>query len=1315
MTAPLLVEAARAVAQSPYVGLVPYTEADQAFFFGRARDTDLLVDNVIAFPITIMYGPSGVGKSSLVSAGVIPALIGRAQPVGDGATGDRIAPVAMRAWRDDPRSGLALALTQAARASRHVDAPPPLHDPLWRHVVHWSLASEGDLCVVLDQFEEYFLYHDDPDDPFIRELARAVGHPEARAHYLIAVREDSLAKLDRLQEYIPNLFDNVYRLEHLRADEARAAIVGPIDEYNRRVDPAYCKSIEPALVDAVLSQVRAGQVQIGSAGEGQVRRSAYRDEIETAHLQLVMTRLWDSEAALGSSALRLGTLLALGGADRIVRSHLGTSMAALSEHDRDLAARVFRQLVTPSGTKIAHRVDDLAAYAQVPSSDLSPVLERLSAGDLRILRPIDPSDDQPDAPRYEIFHDALGAAVLEWGAQRDRESAEREAEAEIATARSATRRARRRLLAVAIVALLLVGLLAATVVQSLRSSQEASRRRSEQLASQALAQVESDPTTAARSALAAWEERHTTRAEEALRLVAPQVYIRRAFSAHANTVTDAEFSPDGTTILTTSDDGTARLWDADTGEAQTTLSDHADSVFDGQFSDDGLLVMTASTDQTIRLWEADTGRSIGVFGPRAGPIVEASLSPDASRIASVHEDGTVLLWDVATGGTIGDPIATDDASITAVAFAPVGAMLATGDDRGSVELWSSDTGESLGESLDEACDFDVECAITDVAFNSTGDTVAIGNDIADLFIWRWDDRQGDTKPVNLWAEPVGYGPLYGVQFTPDDTHVIAVTDKQGVLFPLPTEAVPEPIPIALAGHDDWANDIVASGDGSTVVTVSADGSGMVRDGQTGALLHELRGHRGAVSAVDVTDDGQILTAGGDGTVRLWQSPSTIVFHGHTDWVLDAVATPNGQEVVTAGSDGTVRVWSVSDAAEVARLEDAEEQLGRVNRLAVSADGRYIAAGDSWGTVRVWDRSNPAAPLHRWSHNVSIFDLEFDPTGSALVIGSVDGSANIWRWDSDEPLTTLAAAGPARSGVVVAWSRTDPTLVATGTSDGAVRLWDTETSEQIDELTGHAGQISDLAIAADGRRIASASSDGTARIWAISPASTEHVLRAHEGPVTSVAFNEDGTAIVTGDSDGTVGVWDTSTGDYQALWRTHDNYVNSVAYLPDGRVLSAGDDRVARLYECVGCRDIDRVVDDLRERIDGVDARADRSDQDTTAVIVPPGTCLPSDAREQFTMVDPVACDQPHGYEVFGNLTLTHPIDADEPPDLYDRAVALCTDRFLDEYLGSGSNSYDVEAFIPTPEAWSLGSRSVTCVLVHEDGDTTGSAQAGRDD
>lgn len=390
--------------RSPYQGLMPYGEEDAAFFFGREKEARLIIANLFASPLTLLYGASGVGKSSVLRAGVANQLRGR----------EDVLAVVFNAWQTDPLVDLKAAVARAAHRAHGSPVSLDAAATLDEYLAECAEKLGRRLMIILDQFEEYFLYHAQ-DDTFASEFPRAVMKTDSPVSFLISLREDSLASLDRFEGRIPTLFDNYLRVEHLNSVAARAAIEKPVEHYNSLHGASGdAVRIEPELVSEVLKQVEAGKVVLGDAGRGAVRESNAESQIETPYLQLVMLRLWNEETNAGSKVLRLQTLDALGGAKRIVRTHLDAAMGALPTGEQSVAASIFHYLVTPSGTKIAHTARDLAEYAQLPQEKITQVLEDLSGGDVRILRSVDPPPDQPSTPRYEIFHDVLASAVLDW-------------------------------------------------------------------------------------------------------------------------------------------------------------------------------------------------------------------------------------------------------------------------------------------------------------------------------------------------------------------------------------------------------------------------------------------------------------------------------------------------------------------------------------------------------------------------------------------------------------------------------------------------------------------------------------------------------------------------------------------------------------------------------------------------------------------------------------------------------------------------------------------------------------------------------------
>jgi hypothetical protein len=487
--APLPAPAGRAAARTmPYQGLQPYAERDALFFFGRESERTILAANLLAAKLTLVYGESGVGKSSVLRAGVVHQL--RQQLGGRLAAGTpRLLVVYLNQWAGDPVARLLERVgEEVARVVGEAGAEAPPSAGLTEALAAWTARWNLDLLVILDQFEEYFLYHPDEDGPgsFAAELSLAVDRSDLPVNFLLAVREDALAKLDRFKGRIPNLFENYVRIRHLRASRAEAAVVEPLRRLSELSPGEEPWTAEPELVRRVLEGVQVGKVVLAVVGRGVAAGTAELPApdppIETPYLQMVLTRLWAREVEEGSRRLRLRTLEALGGPQRIVRTHLDEALNRLPAEQQEVAAAVFHHLVTPSGSKIGHTAADLANYTGLPEEGVRAVLASLSAPEARILRTVAAPPGQGEEARYEVFHDVLAPAILGWRATWNARR-----QAETAARRQLERRARRWRRGQALAAVLIAVLVASLAALALRAARS-DRAATTAEAAQAVAQ-----------------------------------------------------------------------------------------------------------------------------------------------------------------------------------------------------------------------------------------------------------------------------------------------------------------------------------------------------------------------------------------------------------------------------------------------------------------------------------------------------------------------------------------------------------------------------------------------------------------------------------------------------------------------------------------------------------------------------------------------------------------------------------------------------------------------------------------------------------
>src|SRR5215216_814693 len=367
----------------PYKGLQPYVATDRPFFFGRERDQEIIVSNLYAARLTVLYGTSGVGKSSVLLAGVVPELSKK----------PRLAIVAFRNWQGENflinlKHDVLAAVGQSTGNIPEIDVKLPFDELIQQ----CCSILRGPVFFILDQFEEYFLYHpaSQVENNFDVELARAVNRQDINASFVLSMREDGLSKLDRFQGRIPNLLNNLLRLEHLDREAAKDAICKPLGEYNRRLtDGNRPVEIEDKLVAELLNELRAGNVTLELTGRGHITNGGTGADsdlrIETPFLQMVLRRLWEEEQYEGSNKLRLATLEKLGGPENIARTHLDKQLGKFSEAQREMAAQLLRYLVTPAGTKIAQESPALANWASLDEARVDALLTRLSSPEMRIL------------------------------------------------------------------------------------------------------------------------------------------------------------------------------------------------------------------------------------------------------------------------------------------------------------------------------------------------------------------------------------------------------------------------------------------------------------------------------------------------------------------------------------------------------------------------------------------------------------------------------------------------------------------------------------------------------------------------------------------------------------------------------------------------------------------------------------------------------------------------------------------------------------------------------------------------------------------
>jgi WD40 repeat protein len=1098
---------------SPYKGLAPFedSELDALFFFGRGREIEIIVANLLAARLTILYGVSGVGKTSLLRAGVAHRLRNAHDAV----------VVVMSSWTGDPVEDLLDAVEAAAPD-------------------------------VLDQFDEYFLYHEDERGAatLADELPEALRRGGLRANFLLGIREDSLAQLDTFKPRIPNLFTNSLRLDRLDRASARAAIEGPLERYNELGSGETEVSAEPALVDALLEQVAVGRVDLGQSGRGGVEAED-DGRIEAPYLQLVLERLWDVERAQRSHRLRLATLEQLGGAAHIVEDHLERAMSELSPEQKDAAAAIYNHLVTPSGTKIAHRARDLAGYAAVDEAETEQVLQRLV--EERIVRA---GEDGAAGPRYEIFHDVLADAVLAWRTQH-------EADRRLAEEREAAARRHRRLLLVAIGAGILVAILAAITVAALAARHDARdqarRARGRELAARALTATSVAPVEAVRLALQAAQSDPSDEVADVLRTTLRNLRTKAVLRA-GGPVTDVEFSPSGRLLLAASSDGKVRLYRTSDGKALRVF-DQGAPVAAAAFSPDGQTVAAAGEDGTARVWRTHTGAQLYRLR-HGGPVTSVTFSRDGTMIATTSLDLTARIWDAATGRPI--RVIRHPGGVASASFSGDGSLLVTrlipGTNDGNARVWDVASG-SLRAVLHQGL------RLTAARFSPTGSLVvtAGGSTIANV----WDARSG-ARIHQLTGHELG---IFDAEFSPSARQIVtASADGTARVYDTRSGELYGVLP----NHQNYVLKAVFSQDGEDVATASRDRIARIFE-PNGTLRATLVGDPDAVTDVAFSADGEsVATASPDGAARLWDrrpQPDLLAL-GHEPATVRGVAyTADGRRVVAVAADGTVRAWRVGHNGKPL----ISFRLGaNVGAVALSPDARRAAAVTQPGLVRVVDAAS--------RHTLTVLRppdrpraLAFSRDGKRLALVTPAGHVLIWDLAANRPERTIA------KGVITAAFSPDGRRLVTGERDLTARVWDVATGKSVlGPLTGHRDLLTGVAFSPDGRYIVTTSRDHDARVWDAKSGRNVSTL-SHIAIVSGAAFSADSRWLVTA-GPRAASVWDLRNGRKLFGLNARDRLI-TVAFSPHRwGIASGGLAGGVKVYDCRLCGNLSDLKTLARRRL-----------------------------------------------------------------------------------------------------------------------------------
>jgi WD40 repeat protein/DNA-binding SARP family transcriptional activator/energy-coupling factor transporter ATP-binding protein EcfA2 len=1092
--------------RNPYKGLRAFGEADASDFFGREVISRQLLSRLEEERFVAVVGPSGSGKSSLVLAGLLPALRQGALP------GSETWCIAEMKPGEYPLEELEAALLRVA-----VNPPVSLMEQLevddrglCRAVKRVLAADASELVLVVDQLEELFtlVAAEERRSQFLTLLERAVSDRGSRLRVVVTLRADFYDRPLQYRDFAELLRDRVLSVAPLSPEEIERAISAP------------AASVEVSLEQGLLAEIVADVLDEPGA---------------LPLLQYALTELFEQRDA---TTLTRSSYRTIGGVSGALAARADELYAGLPKSGRTAARQFFLQLVAvgDAGADTRRSVDRAAlASLDVDQDGLASCIDAF--GGSRLLS-FD-RDPRTGASTVEIAHEALlvewerlrgwieaargdvrahrqlSARAAEWQESscdasfllRGRQLAHFEAWAgesglaqteveraflraslaermallaqeesrrvrEVALERRAVNRLRGIVVVLAAAALVAAGLTIYAFDQSDRSQQHARIATARQLAAASLANLDVDPNLSILLARRAVMEASVNGAP----LPDAVDALHRALAA--SRVVLAIRTP-ATAAIAVSPDGSRLVTAGSTAGAQSAGSP------------------PASTEAFV--WDTKNGkRLLSLVGARS-PIHDIAYSPDGSRIVTGDDDGTAVVWEGQTGKRLfGLPDPGAGGGFLGVAFSPDGAMLATADGLARVRIWEIRRHRVVRTIRSPQ-------PLAGVVWSPSGTLVGAAQwgayNFSDPASRVWDVRTG-----RLVFQTKGLAGANVLRFAPDGRFLVTPTRSGTAQI---WEIRRDRLVNTLTGHTGQVVAVAYSPDDRLIATGGTDGTARLWDPRSGKQLLVLHGPNAPVDALAFTPDSRRLVgASEDGTVRIWD----VTPGGHRDWLtlvadpgpggVDAIAySHNGARLETTGAcDGRTSLWNAETGALIRTYRTYAVDPGglgaaaskpscsyyvttgqrfNASSTATRPDGNVVAVAVQDGTVQLLDgRSGSLLATLAGGHG-GARALAFDRSGKRIATGNWDGTAIVWDAASGRPLRTFAG----HNGVVESLSFSpDGTTLATAGEDTTAKLWDLRTGRRLLNLTGHTGALTDVEFSPDGTRLATASGDGTVRVY-----------------------------------------------------------------------------------------------------------------------------------------------------------------------------------------------------------------------------------------
>jgi WD40 repeat protein len=1034
------------------VGAIGEDAMEEVAASGRRLDIEALVDRVKRSDcrLTVVHGPSGVGKSSLLQSGLVPALrkvIHQSRSV---------QPVVIEHYEDWQGE-----LANKIKVSDELtDLSVNSSDTLIS-----QLHDRQNLITVLifDQFEEFFFKHTDVPDrrklyDFLRECLNV-----ANVWVILSLREDYihyLLECDRLAniELINNdiLNKNVrYYLGNFSKERAKAVIKELTERSPYR--------LEESLVDRLVADLAA---EFG--------------EVRPIELQVVGAQMLHGEAKITTLAAYEG----LGNNPKraLVEGWLMQVVRDCGQENEELAQRVLYALTEEPEKRPAKTKTELQRQVRLETPELAPEeLDLAVRGDLDFVLKVPIGAglafEIPANPKvcYQLIHDYLVQPIRQQFGLKVTQQLEEERHKRKAAEANLQKR-NKFLLWGSISAAGVFAVLGGTAFLFALIAQDQALNSQVTSDNLILKQVMDDNLFSLEEQVAAvenakeWQDKFSklkadnrwsimVNLYQAASMPKEKTRFRTGYVEHSvitgYSVTSVAFAPDGISLLIGSEDKTVQLWRIDGIIPLKTFRGHQDSVTSVAFAPDGKSLLTGSKDKTAKLWSID-GKLLQTFRGHQDSVTSVAFAPDGKSLVTSSWDKTAKLWSI--DGKLLQTFQGHQDSVTSVAFAPDGKSLLTGSKDKTAKLWSFD-GFLLQTFQGH------QASIISVTFAPDSKSLLTGSEDKTAKLWSIDGFLLQTFQGHQAS-------VYSVAFASDGKNLLTCSKDKMKFWSIDVK-----LQQTFQGHQASVISIAFAPDGKSLLTSSKDKTAKLWS-IDGRLLQTFQGHQASVISIAFAPDGKsLLTGSEDKTAKLWSIDGRLLqtFQEHQNPVTSVAFAPDGKSLLTSSLDKPVRLWSI-DGKLLKTFQGSLTYQDYVTSVAFAPDGKSLLVGSEDTTAKLWSIDDRSLQTFR-GHQDYVTSVAFAPDGKSQLTGSKDKTAKLWSIDG-RLLQTFQGHQDYVTSVAFA---PDGKTLLTGSKDKTMKLWSID-GKLLKTFQGHQDYVTSVAFAPDGKSLLTGSGDKTAKLW-----------------------------------------------------------------------------------------------------------------------------------------------------------------------------------------------------------------------------------------